>query len=303
MSTSHLLHPASREGATYSNPYSNHSLRQPPLTLFVTIPDANLRSSKKRKLSADDAYIDELRALPSPSESSKSWKQSEDNPIFLNHRPYGATGTPTELMHPAFGQFLDDCRSITPSPADFQLAHVLAETMAGYFPNELDRLTAFADVLQEHASLPLYGITLKRSATDLTLTTGRYIVLVLNVEGKKEPGASGNPFIQNLGYYANHLMKSSVSPQCRMPMFLVCLEGMLLGVGLHNPDLPDITNIYVYLRAEIKYLYGRLWRENHRRSVTFARPPRLLAASPAPIFLRLCGPSQGDPCITTLLQG
>ena len=85
-------------------------------------------------------------------------------------------------MHPAFGQFLDDCQSITPSPEDFQLAHALAETMAGYFPNELDRLAAFADVLQEHTSLSLYGITLKRSTAGLSLTVGRYIVL--NVEGK-----------------------------------------------------------------------------------------------------------------------
>ena len=144
-------------------------------------------------------------------------------------------------MHPAFGQFLDDYQSITPSPEDFQLAHALAETMAGYFPNGLDRLAAFADVLQEHTSLSLYGITLKRNTTDLSLIVGRYIVL--NVEGKKESGASGNPFIQNLGYYASYLMKSSVSPQCRMPMFLVCLEGVLLGVGLHNLELPDIPDM------------------------------------------------------------
>ena len=54
----------------------------------------------------------------------------------------GPTGTPTVLMHPAFGRFLDDYRSITPSPED---THALAETIAGYFPSKLDRLTAFAE--------------------------------------------------------------------------------------------------------------------------------------------------------------
>ena len=189
-----------------------------------------------------------------------NWKQSENNPTFLNHRPYEATGIPTVLMHPAFGQFFDDYQSITLSPEDFRLAHHLADTMAGYFPSELDRLTAFAGVLQTHASLSPFGITLTDTA-ELTLTVGRYIVL--NVEAKNEPWTGGNPSIQNLGCYANQLIKSPVSLQCRMPAFLVSLEGMPPGVGPQDPEFPDITDIYVYLRTEIKYLYGRLWGENH----------------------------------------
>ena len=89
------------------------------------------------------------------------------------------------------------------------------------------------------------------------MIVGPYIVL--DVEGRKEPGTGGNPLIQNPGYYANQLVKSSLSLQCSMPAFLVSLEGMPLGVGSHNPELPDISDIYVYLRTEIKNLYGRLW--------------------------------------------
>ena len=127
-------------------------------------------------------------------------------------------------MHPIFGEFLDDCSSITPTPEDFQLAYNLAETMTGYYPSALDRLAVFACVFQRHAS-SLYNIALQRNTTHLTLTVGPY--MALNVEGKKEPGTSGNAFIQNLVYYANHLSKSPVSLQCRMPAFLISLEGVL----------------------------------------------------------------------------
>ena len=138
-------------------------------------------------------------------------------------------------MHPTFGEFLDDCSSIKPTPQDFQFAHDLAKAMAGYYPNEFDRLTDFASVFETRA-LSLHGIALKSNTTDFTLTAGRY--MVLNVEGKKEPGTSGNVFIQNLGYYASHLKKSPELLQCRNPAFLLSLEGAPPGVG--SLDMADI---------------------------------------------------------------
>ena len=138
-------------------------------------------------------------------------------------------------MHPTFGEFLDDCSSIKPTPQDFQFAHDLATAMAGYYRNEFDRLADFANVFETRA-FSLHGIALKRNTTDLTLTAGRY--MVLNVEGKREPGSGGNAFIQNLGYYASHLKKSPELLQCRNPAFLLSLEGTLPGVG--SPDMADI---------------------------------------------------------------
>jgi len=154
-------------------------------------------------------------------------------------------------MHPAFGEFLDDCSSIKPTPQDFQFAHDLAKAMAGYYPNEFDRLTDFASVFETRA-LSLHGIALKRNTMGLTLTVGPYVVL--NVQ----PAMSRNTSILNLAYYADQLVKLPVPTQCRMPAFLISLEGMPLDVGLSN-----IADIYVDSRTEIEYFYGCLWGENH----------------------------------------
>lgn len=155
-------------------------------------------------------------------------------------------------MHPAFGEFLDDCSSIKPTSKDFQLTHALAEAMAGYFPSAYDRITAFTEVFQRHASLLLHGMVLKRNTMGLTLTVGPYVVL--NVQ----PAMSRNTSILNLAYYADQLVKLPVPTQCRMPAFLISLEGMPLDVGLSN-----IADIYVDSRTEIEYFYGCLWGENH----------------------------------------
>lgn len=81
---------------------------------------------------------------------AKLWRQSENDPTFFNHRPYATAGIPAELMREAFGEFVEDCRSIQFRQEDINLTHALAERMAGYFTSEAERLDASPQVLQKH---------------------------------------------------------------------------------------------------------------------------------------------------------
>lgn len=128
-------------------------------------------------------------------------------------------------MHRVFGEFLDDCRSIEPTPEVFRFTLALAEAMSGYFSNEAQRVAKFLDVLQTRAEFYLHGTAILNNTTDLTLRKGPYIIL--NLEGKKESGtSSSDTSIQNTAYYSKHIATDlTVSQNCRMPVFLLSLRG------------------------------------------------------------------------------
>lgn len=135
-------------------------------------------------------------------------------------------------MHPVFGEFLDDCRSTKPTPEVFQFTLAVADAMSRYFPDEAERVEAFSRALKAHAQIHLHATAVQRNTTDLALRKGAYIIL--SVKGKKEAWpSSGDPSIQNATYYGKHIATDpKMSQSCRMPIFLLNLEGLPLSIGL-----------------------------------------------------------------------
>ena len=134
-----------------------------------------------------------------------------------------AQGLPTELLHPVFGQFLDDCTSLffqhqTMSYSPQESAprwlattrlRVIVWTAYYTFLGSISRLTSEVRPLV---------------TTNGTWQTGpQFAFMAMNIEVKNEIGSSGGPYIQNIG---NYLLKNKYAKTIRLPCILVSVAGM-----------------------------------------------------------------------------
>ena len=168
-----------------------------------------------------------LSQLPRPSEMARYFTQSSENLIFLNNRPAVAQGLPTELLHPVFGQFLDDCTTLLPTPDDVLFATKVSTSMAGYFKSEGDRTDCLLRLFREHLEIDIRGMSIGKAITDGTWQTGpRFEFMAMNIGVKNEIGSSGDPYIQNIGYYSLYVQKNQNAKTFGLPCILVSVAGM-----------------------------------------------------------------------------
>jgi hypothetical protein len=122
---------------------------------------------------------------------------------------YYACGRPVEreadvpltLLHPVFGQFVDDCRKIAPTRADYAVAFQLREKMCAFYPNEGDRRQKICETLQKYGIAihpgPIGGTEHK---TDGHVCSCNRPVLILEV--KNDIGWKGaEPSLQLVLYF------------------------------------------------------------------------------------------------------
>ena len=164
--------------------------------------------------------------LPSPSELGKHFTQSADCPTFLHHRPLSAQGTPTDLLHFVFGHFSDDCINLVPTAEDVLFASEASASMAKYFVNENARVVCIQELFSKHLSIGIKGTILHTVATDASWFTGpKSEFLAINIKVKNEPGSSGDPYIQNVGYYSKYLLHHRDAMTRRLPCILISVVG------------------------------------------------------------------------------
>jgi hypothetical protein len=53
------------------------------------------------------------------------------------------------LLHPIFGEFIDDCENYKPTAADNKLVWILSTVMSGFFKDESTRASTFREILQD----------------------------------------------------------------------------------------------------------------------------------------------------------
>jgi hypothetical protein len=116
------------------------------------------------------ALLDKVGPLPT------TWRREQDEfgalsphlPLQQGHTPafeemqktnlFIAYGQPLEqeadvpltLLHPVFGQFVDDCQKMRVTVADYNIAKVLREKMSGFHPHEGEHWKEICNVLQEY---------------------------------------------------------------------------------------------------------------------------------------------------------
>jgi hypothetical protein len=178
----------------------------------------------------DELYKTRLRKLDPPSSMARNFRQSENDPVILHHRPSSACGIPTELLHSVFGKFLDDCKA-SPTADDVRFTLTLSGAMSEYFIVKEDRARCFRELLAGYLGISIKGVEIGGTITDGSWIIGPENYLGMNIEVKNEPGHNGDPYIQNIAYYKEYLLEASQIATKRLPCFLISLTGPNFGIS------------------------------------------------------------------------
>jgi hypothetical protein len=124
--------------------------------------------------------------------------------MFCN-RPWTANPTPITLLHPIFGQFVDDCKNCPLTPKLARFALELATEMCKFFKSEADRAQAFRDLIWERLSIKLNAAKVRGTEfnTDGYASVGSHVYV--NTECKNEIGSTpADPCLLSAIYYHHH---------------------------------------------------------------------------------------------------
>ncbi|KAI0255336.1 hypothetical protein BJV78DRAFT_1179329 [Lactifluus subvellereus] len=190
-----------------------------------------------------------LKGTPakSPSSGGKtkqfSKRQADSDQRIYCNRPRVASATiPVTLLHPIFGQFIDDCENNKPTAQDNALVLELSEAMSDFYPNEDDRARCIREVF---ASYDIHLVRTEIEGTrfetdgDISHEEFRYAL----AEIKNDFGFSGaDPFAQAILYYLESTRKQApVMLGSVLPCMIVVIIGPHMGfAGAAWNDRPVI---------------------------------------------------------------
>ena len=114
--------------------------------------------------------------------------------------PYGfPTALPLTLLHPIFGQFVDDAENYVPTPVDAQFLLAFVEGMVNIYATEKMRQNILLKVFNDHDIL-MKPTGIDRFITNGDLSVGKYRFLIAKI--KNEVGSSGaEPYFQAILYF------------------------------------------------------------------------------------------------------
>jgi len=157
----------------------------------------------------------------------------------------GSHSTPPTLIHPIFGEFLDDCNSHVPELEDNRLAYDLRISMSDSFGSEGDRLREFVRVLRRHGIDPR-GPEIDSERSDSAYRTDAHIQVngfrSVIISSKNEMTSGGpQPLYQAMWLYQRSVggedkMRMPIATYLNSP--LPCL--LLYVLGLFCPFLTPI---------------------------------------------------------------
>ncbi|KAI9450976.1 hypothetical protein F5148DRAFT_986718 [Russula earlei] len=168
--------------------------------------------------------------------------QEKEKPSFSFERPLSAShDVPPTLLHPIFGQFVDDCQQHNPTREDNMFAFDLRAAMSQIWGKEDDRRDAFILIMRKHGiELGPTVLSTKqgsyRTDADSQEQGYRYII----VEAKNEIGSGGpEPLFQAIWYYQRSLeqivdlerkeMRMLKYDDSSLPCLIIYLFGAHIG--------------------------------------------------------------------------
>ena len=169
--------------------------------------------------------------LGQPPEFSKIQDNSAVR-MFCN-RPRMFTSTPITLLHPIFGQFVDDCKNCHTTPELARFALDLATRMCAFYRNEASREQVFRELVYEGLGIKLNAA--KVEGTDFT-TDGHASIgfhTYINTECRNEIGSTAaDPYLQSAIYYHYHAKNSfRTVPNSRFPCLHIYYFGKCSSVS------------------------------------------------------------------------
>jgi hypothetical protein len=167
--------------------------------------------------------------------------QTSQDPQILCNRPSSLISIPVVLLHPIFGQFVDNCRDHVATPEDHKLVHKLSGQMSNYFDSEAKRRDAFVQIMSEDLGLHLIqsGVSGGYSTNGHAVTHNHVYVIT---EAKHELGTGGtDPAYQCASYYLEFLRNH------RQESVLPCLH--LYYAGELGNGYWEIRSIFTFIKV------------------------------------------------------
>ncbi len=213
-------------GPTFQGCYSHHILRDLVLTISIA-PDS---FDKKRQ-----ACIQWFEDITPSSAAKLNWLKSNQSLLKEDikcHRPKAQDVTPISLLHPIFGELVDDMNNITPRNSDYKFADELAKSMSKFFETEADRVRKFNAIFKKH------GVDIDNS--QIASDGGRkhsHLNLVITGGTNGSGMIDSDSFFQVLFYYCKRLASSykgekyDVLQNSRRPSISILYNGKYHSYG------------------------------------------------------------------------
>jgi hypothetical protein len=158
--------------------------------------------------------------LPSQQGQTPAFEEMQKTNLFIACGwPLDQEGNvPLTLLHPVFGQFVNDCQKTRLMAADYNIAKVLREKMCAFYSNEGECLKEICKALQEYGIAVHPGpIAETKQKTDGHICTCDGSILI--IELKNEIGWKG----------------AEPSLQLALYFWVFCHELGLFGDDSHHP--------------------------------------------------------------------
>ncbi|KAI0255340.1 hypothetical protein BJV78DRAFT_1350597 [Lactifluus subvellereus] len=165
-----------------------------------------------------------------------------DQRIYCNRPRDASTTIPVTLLHPIFGQFIDDCENNKPTAQDNALVLELSEAMSDFYQNEDDRARNIREIFAKYdIHLVRTEIEGTRFETDGDISHEEFRYALAEI--KNDFGSSGaDPFAQAILYYLESTRKQApVMLGSVLPCMIVVIIGPHMGfAGAAWNDRPVI---------------------------------------------------------------
>lgn len=184
--------------------------------------------AKKQKIKHNRSQSPSAGSHP----SSFRDQQEKENTRIACGRPRDVEETiPSTLLHPAFGQFIDDCKNNRITEEDNAFIHELANVNSALYENEDKRIAAVSKVLAAYRlGFRLHSRvqgTAYQTDADMSIDVRGNCHSFVIAEFKNEAATSSSePYVQALNYYLESTR--NFAPQMSgsaLPCFILILFG------------------------------------------------------------------------------
>ncbi|KAJ7584356.1 hypothetical protein C8J56DRAFT_150380 [Mycena floridula] len=171
-------------------------------------------------------------------------QEKSEQQIHFGRPAYDPDAIPATLLHPIFGEFLDDSSKCQPTRDDYALTRNLCSRMNQKFKTELLRASALRELLSDHGiKLTPTQIEGTEYETDGDMQHPDLFNLRFSILGvKNEIGhLNAEPFAQAILYYFESMRQwVERHPDCRFPCLLIILFGAHIAfAGAVYTDRPN----------------------------------------------------------------
>ncbi|KAJ3499972.1 hypothetical protein NLJ89_g9993 [Agrocybe chaxingu] len=141
------------------------------------------------------------------------------------NRPYGRpTALPLSLLHPIFGEYVDDAENYVPTTDDVKFFLAFVQAMANIYKREDGRQETLLTIFDDH-KIPIKPTMIGRFTTDGDLSIGKFRFLI--AEFKNEIGSTAaEPFFQAILYFLEATRKLATQ---HLNSVLPCMIVLIFG--------------------------------------------------------------------------